>query len=147
MGYDFGVVDFKIKCKGEEEANDLRKQLEERFKGYYLWFGGTECVTVSCRFDNPGYSITDEIEDLVDFIGSTHAITGGARLEDGSDVTYVSIIDGKVVYANNAWIEILPPDQINKLEDIADWILYYTPDQIQQLKEYAEKNFGAGHDN
>lgn len=146
MGYDFAVVDFEIKCKSEEEANDLRKQLEERFKGYYLWFGGTECVTVSCRFENPGYSITDEIEDLVDFIGSTHAIAGSARLEDGHDVTYISIVDGKVVYANNAWIEGLTANQINQLEDIADWVLQYTPEQSQQLKEYAEHTFGGKHD-
>ena len=150
MGYDYGYMAFTIDCDSDVKAFELRQKLESRFpsSSYYFAFdsvGGS--VTISSPIDNPGYSVDDELEELADFLGPSVKINGFARFEDGCSSCYRTIIDGEVIYADNAWIDELSVPDINRLEELSQWILKYTPEQVERLKEIAENTFGGKDDN
>lgn len=147
MGFDFAVVDLYIENHdGYDSLCDLCRALKQQFppSDSELRFnieGGS--INVSCPCDYPGYHIEEELEDLADFLGPSIIVSGTARLEDVEGTYYREIEGGKLVYAGSSWLEAFSAKNINRLQDISEWILGYTPEQVDQLKEYAEKTFGG----
>lgn len=147
MGYDSVIVDLYIKNHdGYASLDDLCRALKQKFPPdeSELRFdieGGD--IHVGCPYDGPGYHIEEELEALADFLDPAIIVSGTARLEDDKGTFYREIEEGKIVYACNSWLEAFSAKNINRLQDISEWILGYTPEQVDQLKEYAEKTFGG----
>lgn len=139
MGYTFGVVDLYIENhEGYDSLGDLCRALKQQFppNESELRFNieaGSICV--SCPYDDPGYHIDEELEDLAAFLGPHIIVTGTAKLEDGGDIYYREIVAGQVICAHSEWIEKYSARFINKLENLAECLVEYTPEQFEQLQD------------
>ena len=151
MGYDFGTVNFYIQNHpGYSSLEELRDKLEEMFPTedsdlkFEIEAGE---IHISCPYDNPAYATDDALEEIASFLGPKTIVVGGARFEDGSDVYYREIVDGQVVCAHSEWLEKYSARFINRLEDLAEWLVEFTPEEFKQLQDQVIDIVQEKHDN